>query len=92
MSDHFVGPNYVPGLGVVDPFTTHASSLEGMANAILATALFRCWHILIFYTLWATAITLISKNVHDLSINPTLLTVYVNVHTRSVHLPLNHIS
>jgi hypothetical protein len=75
MSSHFVGPNYVPGLGVVDPFAVYTSSWKSMSNALLATALFRCWHILIFYACWATAISVISHNVYNLGIQPTLLTV-----------------
>ena len=44
-------------------------------NAVLATALFRCWHIIVLYLGWATLVTLINEKVTDLKIQPTLLTV-----------------
>ncbi len=46
-------------------------------NALLATALLRCWHILLFYGFWATAVTVVSHNWYDLSIKPIMLTAYV---------------
>ncbi|KII84012.1 hypothetical protein PLICRDRAFT_180029 [Plicaturopsis crispa FD-325 SS-3] len=59
-----------------DPFAPH-STRRGASffNALLATALFRCWHILLFFTAWATAITLINERVRPLTIQITLLTV-----------------
>ena len=44
-------------------------------NAVLATALFRCWHILIFYSAWATLITVLNHNGYGIWIESTLLTV-----------------
>lgn len=76
MDGHFV-QNYVPGLGVVDPFARRTSSLSSMLHAIMATAIFRCWHILMFFGAWSTAVSVLTHNVYDLSISPTLLTVYV---------------
>ncbi|KAG2117571.1 Bestrophin, RFP-TM, chloride channel-domain-containing protein [Suillus cothurnatus] len=48
-------------------------------HALLATALFRCWHILIFFGAWSTAICVISHNVHSLALQPTLITVFGTV-------------
>ena len=56
-----------------DPF----SKKRSFASAILATAVFRCWHILLFFGAWSTAICLISNYLVDLGIQSTLLTVYV---------------
>ncbi|VDB84468.1 unnamed protein product [Peniophora sp. CBMAI 1063] len=44
-------------------------------NAFVTTALFRCWHILLFFGAWSTAISLISNYLVDLGIQNTLLTV-----------------
>ncbi|KAH8109472.1 UPF0187-domain-containing protein [Phellopilus nigrolimitatus] len=49
--------------------------LSALAKAVLATALFRCWHIILFFIAWGTAITLINEKVTSLTIQPTLLTV-----------------
>ncbi|KZV75513.1 UPF0187-domain-containing protein [Peniophora sp. CONT] len=54
-----------------DPFSKRRS----FASAILATALFRCWHILLFFGAWSTAICLISNYLVNLGIQSTLLTV-----------------
>ncbi|KAG1781157.1 Bestrophin, RFP-TM, chloride channel-domain-containing protein [Suillus placidus] len=48
-------------------------------HALLATALFRCWNILIFFGAWSTAICVISHNVHSLALQPTLITVFGTV-------------
>jgi hypothetical protein len=67
---------------VSDPFSPRQHSFgASFVNALLATALFRCWHILILYAAWSTAVTVI--NVHHKNafiIQPTLLTVYVIYH------------
>jgi putative membrane protein len=60
-----------------DPFGRERGFSSTFWNAILATALFRCWHILIFFAAWSTAISVISDKVKDLSIASTLLTVFV---------------
>ncbi|KAL5521112.1 hypothetical protein ACEPAG_9034 [Sanghuangporus baumii] len=56
-----------------DAGSTHF--LSTFFNAILATALFRCWHILVFYLGWATMVTLLNEKVTRLTFQPTLLTV-----------------
>jgi hypothetical protein len=64
----------------IDPFTGRGRGFwSSLISAVLATALFRCWHILLFFTGWATAITVISKYVHTLAIQSTLLTVLVPI-------------
>ncbi|KAI6135868.1 UPF0187-domain-containing protein [Pisolithus croceorrhizus] len=40
-----------------------------------AIAIFRSWRILIFYTLWATAVCIVNYHVHRVALQPTLLTV-----------------
>lgn len=55
------------------------STWSSFAHALLATALFRCWHILIFFGAWSTAICVISHNVHSLALQPTLITVFGTV-------------
>lgn len=45
-------------------------------NALLATALFRCWHILLFFAGWSSLITVLNKRGHDLSMSTALLTVW----------------
>ncbi|KAH9849426.1 UPF0187-domain-containing protein [Lenzites betulinus] len=61
----------------VDPFAPGRSSgtFSRLVSALLATAVIRCWPLLLFFSAWATAISLISHNVHNLAIQPTLLTV-----------------
>jgi predicted membrane chloride channel (bestrophin family) len=58
-----------------DPFRHDKSFASTFWNAILATALFRCWHLLIFFGAWSTAISVISHKIKDLGIASTLLTV-----------------
>lgn len=55
------------------------STWSSFGHALLATALFRCWHILIFFGGWSTAICVISHNVHSLALQPTLITVFGTV-------------
>ncbi|KAF8518639.1 Bestrophin, RFP-TM, chloride channel-domain-containing protein [Hysterangium stoloniferum] len=60
----------------VDPFSPNRSLTKGFINSLLATALFRCYHIISFFTVWAACVTLINaKNVYPLNFQPTLLTV-----------------
>ena len=62
----------------VDPFTGRGRGFwSSLISALLATALFRCWHILLFFSGWATMVTLISEYVRPLTFQPTLLTVLV---------------
>ncbi|XP_006455982.1 hypothetical protein AGABI2DRAFT_188071 [Agaricus bisporus var. bisporus H97] len=44
-------------------------------NAILATALLRCWHILIFFAAWSTLITILNHRGNELVIDSILVTV-----------------
>ncbi|OJA20693.1 hypothetical protein AZE42_06036 [Rhizopogon vesiculosus] len=55
------------------------SGWSSFGHAVLATALFRCWHILIFFGAWSTAICVISHSVHSLALQPTLITVFGTV-------------
>ena len=54
------------------------SAWSSFVHALLATAIFRCWHILIFFAAWSTAICVISHDIHSLALQPTLITVYVS--------------
>jgi hypothetical protein len=65
------------GLSFPDPFVHGRGPLATFAHAILATALFRCWHILIFFAAWSTIISVISHTTKNLGISSTLLTVFV---------------
>ncbi|KAG9098537.1 hypothetical protein FRC06_006244 [Ceratobasidium sp. 370] len=67
---HFVG-----GLPPIDPFAHPTRFFPTLLNAVLATALFRCWNLILLFTGWAACVCLITDKVHDLSIQPTLLTV-----------------
>ncbi|KIK93068.1 hypothetical protein PAXRUDRAFT_26471 [Paxillus rubicundulus Ve08.2h10] len=63
-----------------DPFELlPGSQWSSFTNALLATALFRCWHILIFFAMWSTMVCLVSDHVHSLAIQPTLITVFGTV-------------
>jgi len=63
------------GPGFPDPFSRDRAFAKTFWSAILATALFRCWHILLFFAAWSTAICVISDTTQSLGIAPTLLTV-----------------
>ncbi|KAF9531349.1 Bestrophin, RFP-TM, chloride channel-domain-containing protein [Crepidotus variabilis] len=65
------------GFAVPDPFAPQARHRPGSSffNALLATALFRCWHILIFFAGWSTLITILNRQGHKLFFNQILLTV-----------------
>ena len=67
-SNHF----HVPAL---ESATSPRRLISLFFKAILATALFRCWHIIVFYIGWATMVTLINVKVTSLTFQPTLLTV-----------------
>ncbi|KAA1472691.1 UPF0187-domain-containing protein [Dentipellis sp. KUC8613] len=58
-----------------DPFAPKRKFWPRFMNALLATALFRCWHILLFFAGWSTCISLVSNYKHNLGISSTLLTV-----------------
>jgi hypothetical protein len=63
-------------LHIPDPFSQPLGA--SLVDALLATALFRCWYILVFFTGWATLVALVSIHVKSLAINPVLLTVCVH--------------
>ncbi|KAK7062644.1 Glycine--tRNA ligase 1, mitochondrial [Paramarasmius palmivorus] len=63
------------GFAVQDPFAPRRRTGNSTINALLATALFRCWHILIFFGAWATLIAVLNHQGHELFFQPTLLTV-----------------
>jgi len=63
------------GLPFPDPFRQERGFSQTFWHAILATALFRCWHILIFFGAWSTIISVISHTTKNLGISSTLLTV-----------------
>ncbi|KAF8347412.1 Bestrophin, RFP-TM, chloride channel-domain-containing protein [Amanita rubescens] len=44
-------------------------------NAVLATALFRCWHILVLIAAWSSLVTVLNSRGYDLHFPATLLTV-----------------
>ncbi|KAI8986879.1 Bestrophin, RFP-TM, chloride channel-domain-containing protein [Trametes punicea] len=61
----------------VDPFAPagNGNALSRLVGAVLATAVVRCWPLLLFFSAWATAVSIVSHTVYDLAIQPTLLTV-----------------
>ncbi|KAG5653807.1 hypothetical protein H0H81_010275 [Sphagnurus paluster] len=63
------------GFRVPDPFAPRQRPGASFVNALLATALFRCWHILLFFTGWATLISVLNHHGHKLYMQATLLTV-----------------
>ncbi|KAJ7062112.1 Bestrophin, RFP-TM, chloride channel-domain-containing protein [Mycena amicta] len=48
---------------------------NSFVNALLATAFFRCWHILLFFAVWSTCITVLDD--HRFKVRVPMLTVYV---------------
>ncbi|KAJ6555149.1 Bestrophin, RFP-TM, chloride channel-domain-containing protein [Mycena vulgaris] len=58
-----------------DPFAPRRRPGASFFNALLATALFRCWHILMFFAAWATTITVLDHHKFKVRFASTLLTV-----------------
>ncbi|KAJ3568237.1 hypothetical protein NP233_g5846 [Leucocoprinus birnbaumii] len=59
------------GGGIPDPFTP-----TRILDAILATALFRCWYIILFFSGWATAVTLLNnRGIANVNVDSTLLSI-----------------
>ncbi|KAF7364911.1 hypothetical protein MVEN_00361600 [Mycena venus] len=60
-----------------DPFAPRRRPGASFFNALLATALFRCWHILVFFVAWSTLITILDhhRDQFKVRIASTLLTV-----------------
>lgn len=63
------------GFRVPDPFAPRQRPAASFVTALLATALFRCWHILLFFAAWSTLITVLNQQGHNLTIPSLLLTV-----------------
>ena len=74
----------------VHPFTGKDRGFwVSLISAFLATVLFKCWHILLFFSGWGAMVTLISQFVHPLTIQPTLLNVSVSTMVPSLPHTLN---
>ncbi|KAJ7723661.1 Bestrophin, RFP-TM, chloride channel-domain-containing protein [Mycena metata] len=58
-----------------DPFAPRRRPGASFFNALLATALFRCWHILMFFAAWSTVITVLDHHKFKVRLASTLLTV-----------------
>jgi ion channel-forming bestrophin family protein len=67
----------VAGLPDLNLFSRPQSFLRGIANALLATAIFRCWHFILLFTVEATIITYFYEVHGDkwLGIESTLMNV-----------------
>lgn len=52
-----------------------ANGIKHLLHLFFATAFFQSWQYIVGFSIWATGIVLICKHVHDISIQPTLLTV-----------------
>ncbi|KAF9017082.1 UPF0187-domain-containing protein [Hymenopellis radicata] len=63
------------GFSVPDPFAPRQNPGHSFFSALLATALFRCWHIIILFSAWGTLISVLNHHGHKLTFQPTLLTV-----------------
>ncbi|KAF8628929.1 hypothetical protein AX15_003647 [Amanita polypyramis BW_CC] len=63
------------GFRVPDPFAPRQKPGASFVNAILATALFRCWHILLLIAAWSTMITVLNREGYHARFQSTLLTV-----------------
>lgn len=63
------------GFRVPDPFAPRQRPGATFVNAVLATAFFRCWHILVLFGAWSTLITVLNHQGHKLNFQPTLLTL-----------------
>ncbi|KAI6157219.1 Bestrophin, RFP-TM, chloride channel-domain-containing protein, partial [Pisolithus tinctorius] len=66
--------NYYP----TDPSGIQSQSAS-IVNTLLATTIFRCWHILLFFGAWSAMVCSINQHVHKLAFQPTLLTVFGTV-------------
>ncbi|KAJ7035219.1 UPF0187-domain-containing protein [Mycena alexandri] len=58
-----------------DPFAPRRRPGASFVNALLATALFRCWHILMFFAAWSTVIAVLDHHKFKVRLASTLLTV-----------------
>jgi hypothetical protein len=59
-----------------NPIVAHVGFFGGLGEAVLSTAVFRCWHFILFFTIEATVITYVHEmGIKDLSISNTLMAV-----------------
>jgi len=59
-----------------NPIVAPAGFFEGLGKAILATAVFRCWHFILFFTIEATIVTYVHQmGIRKLSIQSVLMNV-----------------
>ncbi|KAJ7769189.1 UPF0187-domain-containing protein [Mycena maculata] len=58
-----------------DAFAPRRRPGSSFIHALLATALFRCWHLLLFFAGWATMLTVLDHHKFKVRIGVTLLTV-----------------
>jgi len=67
------------GFFSANPFgaRTHHHAGYGFLELVLSVAIFRCWHIVLFFTLWATMVTLLQRyeNTFDYNLSDALLKV-----------------
>ena len=64
---------------VLSPYSTRTHFLPSLTNAILATAMFRCWHLILFFSGWAACVALVCRFAHDISFQSTLLNIFGTV-------------
>ncbi|KNZ76544.1 UPF0187 protein [Termitomyces sp. J132] len=62
------------GFRVRNPFAPRERPRSSFVHALLATTLFRCWHILVFFAAWSTVISVLNFKGHNLSMQSTILT------------------
>ncbi|KAF8646755.1 hypothetical protein AX16_007069 [Volvariella volvacea WC 439] len=62
------------GISARAPVVSGPALVASPLNALLASALFGTWHLLVFYAGWAALITVLNDRGYNLSIQPTLLT------------------
>lgn len=59
-----------------NPIVAPAGFFEGLGKAILSTAVFRCWHFILFFTIEATIVTYVHQTgIKKLSIQSILMNV-----------------
>lgn len=67
---------YLP-LMSASPLSRRVARVSSFFHQLWAIAIFRSWRILSFYGAWATGVCFIHHCVWNVSLQPTLLTVYV---------------
>jgi ion channel-forming bestrophin family protein len=59
-----------------NPIAAPTGVFEGLGKAIFATAVFRCWHFILFFTIEATIVTYVHQTgIRKLSIQSVLMNV-----------------